>query len=254
MLKAVLFDVDNTLIFFDEVKFIKSYIPLVARRFADLIPGDKFGEKLLSATMEMHRNDGSMTNRERFLNFFCQGIEQYRDEVWRRFEKFYDEEFDSLRDVVAVHNDNRSIFLALKEKNLKIVIATNPIWPLSAQMIRLSWAGIGDIGFDLVTHIDNMTFCKPQIGYYREILSMTGEKPEDCLMVGDDPANDMVVATIGMKTYLSIDSLDHVESPLELSKHMVGRNSDGIPPADFRGPLVKLPEAVNMLLQGKHSN
>ncbi|MDD5312912.1 MAG: HAD family hydrolase [Dehalococcoidia bacterium] len=247
MLKAVLFDVDNTLIFFDEVKFIKAYIPLVARRFTDLMPADQFGEKLLAATMDMHLNDGSMTNRERFLNFFCRGIEQYRDEIWQRFEKFYDEEFDSLKDVVAVHNDNRSIFMALKERNLKIVIATNPIWPLNAQMIRLSWAGIADIGFDLVTHIDNMSFCKPQIGYYHGILRIIGEKPEDCLMVGDDPVNDVVVATIGMKTYLSVDSLDHVESPLELSKHMSGRDVGGIPPADFKGPLVKLSEAVDIL-------
>ena len=139
--------------------------------------------------------------------------------------------------------------LALQDRKIKIVIATNPIWPLSAQMKRLSWAGIGDINFALVTNIDNMSFCKPQIGYYREICSKISESPADCLMVGDDPANDMVVAKIGMKTYLTMDSLNHVESPLEISKQVIGNDTDGIPPPDFKGPFSGVIKAVDILLQ-----
>jgi len=250
MLKAVLFDLDNTLILYDEMKFLKIYFPLVAGKFADILPPDEFAERLMKATLVLHKNDGRLLNREAFLNSFCEGLQQSRDEIWKRFEDFYQNDFDHFKDMVVIPDHARDVFLNIGRKNLKIVIATNPIWPLNAQMKRLSWAGLGDIDFALITNIDNMTFCKPQIGYYQEICRKIGERAEDCLMVGDDPANDMVVARIGMRTYLTVDSLNHVESPLALSKQVIGNNTEGIPPADFKGPLARVPEAVDTLLQG----
>jgi len=41
----------------------------------------------------------------------------------------------------------------------------------------------------LVTHIENMSFCKPRIEYYLEICWKIDEPPEACLMVGNDPIN-----------------------------------------------------------------
>ncbi len=64
------------------------------------------------------------------------------------------------------------------------MIASNPLWPSIAQNKRLAWAGLGDLDFDLVTHIENMTYCKPRVEYYREICVKIGERPEACLMVG----------------------------------------------------------------------
>jgi FMN phosphatase YigB (HAD superfamily) len=75
-----------------------------------------------------------------------------------------------------------------------------------------------------------------------------GVKPEECLMVGDDPANDMVAANIGMKTYQTVDSLKHVEKPLEISRQVIGDKTAGIPPADFKGPIAGVAEAARKLL------
>jgi FMN phosphatase YigB (HAD superfamily) len=248
MLKAVLFDLDNTLILYDEMKFINSYFPVAAEKFADVIPPESFAEKLLLATIELHKNDGTMVNRERFLQAFSSSVKLPPEEIWRRFDKFYTEDFDRFKYMVATPACAHDVFRYIRDKGLKIVIATNPIWPLSAQMRRLSWVGLDDIDLALVTHIDNMTFCKPQLGYYRQICSLIGEKPADCLMVGDDPANDMVAARIGIRTYLTDDSLKHAEKPLELSKQVIGNNTEGIPPADFKGPLACVTEAVDTLL------
>jgi FMN phosphatase YigB (HAD superfamily) len=248
MLKAVLFDLDNTLILFDETKFVQSYFPLVAEKFADVISPEEFGGKLLLATLDLHKNDGTMINRERFLQSFAPGIPLPADEIWRRFEKFYTEDFDRFKEMVATPDCAHDVFRHIRERDLKIVIATNPIWPLVAQLKRLSWVGFDDREIALVTHIDNMRFCKPQLGYYRQICSLIGEKPGDCMMVGDDPANDMVAAVIGMKTYLTDDSLKHVEKPLEYSKQVIGNNTEGIPPVDFKGPLACVTEAIDTLL------
>jgi FMN phosphatase YigB (HAD superfamily) len=249
MLKAVLFDLDNTLIIYDEVEFFKLYFPMVASWFKDLISPDKFAEKLMQATLDMHQNDGSVSNRERFLKAFCQGTGWDRQDIWKRFDGFYAQDWDRLMDTTTVPNCSREVLEGVQEHGLKTVIATNPIWPLRAQLRRLAWAGLDGLQLSLVTNIDNMSFCKPKLGYYEQVCGLIGERPESCLMVGDDPANDMVAARIGMKTYLTRDSLDHVESPREVSKQVIGNDLEGIPPATFEGPLCLVTRAVENLLQ-----
>jgi FMN phosphatase YigB (HAD superfamily) len=248
MLKAVLFDLDNTLILYDEVKFFQVYFPLVADWFKDLMPTDKFSEKLMQATIVMHKNDGLVTNRELFLKEFCKGTNWDADDIWKRFDTFYQQDWGKIKETISSQDCARDVFQYVQDKHLKIVIATNPIWPLTAQMTRLAWAGLDDMDIALVTNIDNMNFCKPQLGYYRQICQIINVAPEECLMVGDDPANDMVAARIGMKTYLTVDSINHIESPRELSKQVIGNDLEGIPPADFQGPLCCVQEAVASLL------
>ena len=87
-----------------------------------------------------------------------------------------------------------------------MVLASNPIFPLDVQMKRLAWAKLDHLPFELATHIENMSFCKPRIEYYLEISKKIGAPPETCMMVGNDPVNDLIAAHAGMKTYLADDS------------------------------------------------
>ena len=248
MLKAVLFDLDNTLILFEETTFLKGYYPALAARFAGVFPDGQLADRLLKATIELSHNDGSKSNRELFMGALCDGLNMNRDEVWARFEQFFSMDFEIFKDAVTAAPGAREAFRHVKERRLKIVVATNPIWPLVVQKKRLAWAGLGDIDVDLITHIDNMSYCKPQLGYYRQACLLIGVQPEECLMVGDDPANDMVAAKAGIKTYQTTDSLAHSEKPLEISKKVIGNNLEGIPFADFSGPLADVPRAINSLL------
>jgi FMN phosphatase YigB (HAD superfamily) len=245
MLRAVLFDLDNTLIHFGERQFFQGYIPAVTRVFADVMPRNLFLERLLSSTGMVLNNDGRMLNVDCFMSAFCKGYEAQRDEFWKRFTRFYETEYDQFRSLASVPAGARDMLLQLRERSLKLVIASNPLWPSIAQNKRLAWAGIGDLQFDLVTHIENMTRCKPNIEYYREICTKIGESPEACLMVGNDPVNDMVVGIIGMKTYLVTDS---DPAGLEVSRTTYGMPPSGIPKPDFEGPLRAVPEAVQALM------
>jgi HAD superfamily hydrolase (TIGR01662 family) len=249
MLKAVLFDLDNTLILFEEVSFLSGYYPVLAARFDGIFPDGQFAERLMKATVVLRDNDGSKINRELFLGVFCEGLSVSRDEVWMRFEQFFSLDFDMFRDRVTAAPGAEEAFRHAKDRGLKIVVATNPIWPLVVQKKRLAWAGLGGIDVDLITHIDNMSYCKPQLGYFTQICRLINVKPEECLMVGDDPANDMVAARAGMKTYQATDSRAYSQKPLAISKNVIGNNLNGIPAPDFSGPLADVPEAVNALLQ-----
>ena len=49
-----------------------------------------------------------------------------------------------------------------------------------------------------------MFWTKPHAGYYRQILAMTGRRPDQCLMVGDDPRMDMAAKEAGIATWLAV--------------------------------------------------
>lgn len=247
MLRAVLFDLDNTLIHIGERQFFQVYIPAVARAFADIMPESFFLERLLSSTGMVLNNNGHMLNVDCFMNAFCKGYEEQREDFWKRFVRFYETEYDQFRSLASVPAGVRDLLLQLRERPLKLVIASNPLWPSIAQKKRLAWAGLEDLDFDLITHIENMTYCKPRVEYYRETCAKIGESPEVCLMVGNDPVNDMVVGTIGMKTYLVTDS---DPAGLEVSRTTYSTPPSGIPKPDFEGPLRAVPDVIRALMDG----
>ena len=157
MLRAVLFDLDNTLIHFDEREFFEAYIPRISTVFSDMMPLETLITKLLLSTQMLVNNNGQMSNAEYFMSSFSQGYEGYKEEIWKRFIKFYETEFDRFQALVSVTPGVREVFVKLKKTGVKLVIASNPIWPQIVQMKRLSWAGLGDWNFELVTHIENMS-------------------------------------------------------------------------------------------------
>ena len=249
MLKAVLFDLDNTLIRFDEREFFEAYIPRITKVFSDLMSPDTLIERLLLSTQMLVNNNGQVSNAEYFMSFFSQGFERYKEEIWKRFIRFYQTEFDEFRPLVSIIPGVRELFMKLRGKGVKLVIASNPIWPQIVQMKRLSWAGLGDWNFTLVTSIENMSYCKPHIQYYLEVCKKINEKPERCLMVGNDPVNDLIVAKIGMKTFLVTGGPEFDGSELELSKSIRDDTAvESIEP-DFRGLLSDVPDAVDTLLK-----
>ena len=250
MLRAVLFDLDNTLIHFDEREFFEAYIPRISTVFSDMMPPETLITKLLLSTQMLVNNNGQMSNAEYFMSSFSLGYEGYKEEIWKRFIKFYETEFDRFQALVSVTPGVREVFVKLKKTGMKLVIASNPIWPQIVQMKRLSWAGLGDWNFELVTHIENMSYCKPHIEYYLEVCKKINEKPEGCLMVGNDPVNDLVVAKIGMKTFLVTDGSDFDGSELELSKSIRDDTAVELIAPDFKGLLSDVPDAVETLFQG----
>ncbi len=250
MKKTILFDLDNTLILFDEVKFFKAYIKKVAPIMADIVSPHVLWRMVLSATKKVLHNNGELTNKEVFFQTFTRGLEDRTEEIWNRFMKFYENEFDQLKSLVNINKGVSEIFSALSKKDIKIIIASNPFWPCIAMEKRMGWAGLNKKQVHLITHMENMHFCKPRLEYYQEICSKINEKPEDCLMVGDDPINDMVVGKLGMKTYLTTDSRKFKNQLRAISEKIrFGFNfkKDGVKP-DYSGPLAKFGKILPTLI------
>ena len=247
MLKAILFDLDNTLILFDENRFYRGYFLRIEKLFADIMPADQFVERLISATRSMAQNNGAITNAKYFIEAFSQGFEDRKIELWNRFLSFYETEYDKLDAHYTLPDNLHSTMETIARSGLKLVLASNPIFPLDIQLKRLAWAGLGHLPFDMVTHIENMSFCKPRTEYYLEICEKIDEPPESCLMVGNDPLNDMIAAHTGMKTYLTDDSKGCGRVKADNSGLLRKLKLTDFPVPDFKGPLSKLPETVSSL-------
>jgi FMN phosphatase YigB (HAD superfamily) len=223
-IKALLIDFDNTLVLFNEDQFLVSYAKLAHPYYQDLFDESTFFQKLLQSTLRMIRNDGSQTNVEAFTNHFIADTPNLSyDECIRRFQQFYEESFEQLGSTVTVVPYGRSLLEKVISKGIQVVIATNPIFPEIATNIRVSWAGLSDLDIALKTHAENMSYCKPRAEYYNTILEIIQQKPEDCVMAGNDPISDMAASDLGLQTFL-VD-LDQEKGRLGVFSKEVGNSA-----------------------------
>ena len=71
--KAVLFDLDGTLLPMDQERFTKTYFQLLAAKLAPLgYDPAKLVDSIWAGTAAMVKNDGSCTNEEAFWRVFSQ--------------------------------------------------------------------------------------------------------------------------------------------------------------------------------------
>lgn len=155
----------------------------------------------------MVKNDGRKTNEEAFWEI---AAAVYGDQILQDkhfFDEFYEKDFDKIKAVCGFHPAAEQIVHSLRERNFRVVLATNPIFPARATQWRIQWAGLAPKEFELYTTYENSRYCKPNLEYYRDILSQLNVKAEECLMVGNDVAEDMVAEALGMKVFLLTDCL-----------------------------------------------
>lgn len=244
MLKAVLLDLDNTLILFDETAFYQRFMRRIMPFFDDLLPYDKFRDRLLLAIRELRCNNGQVNNSAYFLSVFCDGLAISATLIWERFLRFYETAYGKIAVDVCTPQGVDTMLEQLSVWGLKLVLATNPLFPEVAVRARLDWAGIDPDRFALITHMENMHYVKPRLEYYQSICQMISTDPRHCLMVGNDRTNDMVASVAGLKTFLSTEV-----GVIDYSAVSKG----GLPPAqsypaDFSGPMSQVVDVVSCLL------
>ena len=212
-IKAILFDLDGTLLPMDQDLFTEGYFRLLAEKMA---PYGYEPKKLIDAiwrgTAAMVKNNGSRSNEEAFWEKF---IEIYGEKVrfdQALFEEFYCHEFQKAKELCKYQPQSSKIIQKVKELGFRAVLATNPIFPAAATKSRVQWAGLDLSDFEWYTVYENIGFCKPNLHYYKEIAERLKLRPEECLMVGNDVTEDMAAKEIGMEVFLLTDCLINRES------------------------------------------
>ncbi|MFZ5643773.1 MAG: HAD family hydrolase [Bacillota bacterium] len=206
MLKAVLFDLDGTLLQVNTGEFMAEYLKEISATVAPVIDPARFTLALMASSSAMIANRGpGATNSEVFWADFNSRLKDCIGKVKPLVEEFYEKRFKTLSRVARPVIYSRQAVQSAVGRGLRIALATQPVFPLSAIRERMSWAGVEDLPWDFIGNYEEMHFCKPSQDYYREIAGRLGLKPEECIMVGNDVEEDLVAASIGMKTALVTD-------------------------------------------------
>lgn len=211
-MKAILFDLDGTLLPMNQEAFIEEY----TKEFSKVCEPygyskEKFGKALWIATKAMLKNHGATTNEEVFWETMDQVIDKNVRSLYPILLRFYENEFYQAQKYTIKNPRSKECIQIVKQKGYKIILATNPVFPPIATHTRVRWAGLNVQDFDYITTYDNSYYCKPNPEYYKGIIKENHLFPEECLMVGNDVRDDMCAKSLGMDTYLITDCLINTE-------------------------------------------
>lgn len=210
LIKTVLFDLDGTLLPLDEQKFIETYFNLLGKKFYSLgYPPKTMLQAVWAGTEAMVNNDGRKTNEDVFWEVFENKTNIKRSSIESEFIHFYNNQFDFVKDSTNPNDAYVTMINQLKDKGYQLVLATNPIFPEIATKKRMAWANLETSLFSLITTYENSFYAKPNPNYYSSICQELSLTFEECLMVGNDVNEDMIVKEMGMQVFLLTDCLNN---------------------------------------------
>lgn len=227
-MKALLLDLDDTLLTNPMSTFVPAYLQTLTRFLADAVPAETLVAELLRAIAAMERNDGSgPTNAETFAAHFFPAVGVPQEELEPLFARFYAEAFPTLRVLTRPRPEARPLVEWALASGLQVAVATNPVFPRTAIEQRLAWAGlpVHELPFALVTTYEEMRATKSHPAYYLAIAGRLGRGPEECLMAGDDWGWDIEQSLrVGMQAWWVTDSEREAPDP---ALPLAGRGSLG---------------------------
>lgn len=237
MIKNFLFDMDGTLIDCKAEEFIPVYVGALKKRFAAEAECDKIIRTIVKGAEAMVRNDGSRTNREAFMQYAAGILEYPVDKLEREMTDFYETDYAVAKKVIKLKPKMVAAVKKLKEKGYRLIVTTNPLFPLAALRHRLEWGGHDPELFDFVTSYETSTFAKPNPKYYDETITRLGLVREQTVIVGNDFKEDVCTGKrAGMLAYYLTDS------PIPADDETYKADFEGNS-ADFLAFAESLPEA-----------
>ncbi len=207
-IRTILFDMDGTLLPMDQDYFISSYMKMLAAKLAPhgYEPKEMI-DSIWRGCYDMFGNDGSVKNEVLFWRRMEAIYGERTTHMQPLLEEFYAVDFKKAAQFCGYTPRSAELITKLKRAGYQLVLATNPVFPAVATEARIEWAGVHKADFSLVTTYENVSHCKPNPDYYREIAELLSLDPAECLMVGNDVEDDMIAESIGMKVFLLTDCL-----------------------------------------------
>lgn len=209
-IKAILFDLDGTLLPMDQDKFIGQYFKDLAMYMYEKRghePGE-YSKAIWTGVGAMLGNNGKVTNEEAYFSAISDIYGQESAELdYPYYDSFYREKYGDLKIHTWYTEKSSNMISCLKSKGFRVALATNPVFPSFATNMRIGWVGLKWEDFELVTTCDNIGFSKPNKEYYLEIARRMNVEPRECLMVGNDASDDIPASLVGMDVFLLTDCL-----------------------------------------------
>jgi FMN phosphatase YigB (HAD superfamily) len=202
-IKAVLFDLDGTLLQAEMNDFIPAYIDGLSWHFTDVALHYTFCATVREAITALLAGDGgSMTNEAFFLATLRQRLGIDPGLFSERLARYCADGLVRLKPFIHPLSMAPQILDCCRERGFTVILATNPVFPRALVNARLAWGGIGEFPFDLVTSFENTRYCKPDPRYFTDLLEEFGLLPSEAIMVGNDTEHDLAARDVGIATFL----------------------------------------------------
>lgn len=199
MTRALLADLDDTLLANDTGRFLPVYFQRLSVSFPGQAGPEEVLQQLLRATKRMMENrDPRRTLKEVFDAAFYPALGFDAHALEPQVQAFYRDVFPELRSLTAPLPGATELVRGARELGLSVVIATNPMMPQAAVEHRLDWAGLPHsvYRFELLTTYESFHFAKPDPAYVAEILGRMGWGPSEAAMIGNDVGDDLQPAAL----------------------------------------------------------
>lgn len=207
MIKAVLLDLDNTLLHNPDRQFATQFLSLLddyMRAACGIEQASQFFLQGLRRLASRGLDDIETGNQSLLVQLISNGSGRDAGEVQQAFDAFYTECYPELQACISPVEGAAELVLELHRLGYTLVITTNPLYPEVAVRERMRWAGLPDQQdlYHLVTGSDLMRFAKPHPAYYAEVLARVGIEPDEAVVVGDSLKNDILPShTVGLHTF-----------------------------------------------------
>lgn len=209
MIKAVLFDMDDTLLDINLTAFMTRYVADVSHILSAISgrPALSFGLPFARSYLALasERRKDSLTNLAFFFREFerLSGVPVSEPAIVDAVTYYERELLPRLSGGLVAARPMEGGLAAIErvdDLGLTCALATNPSFSEACIRVRMGWARIDDAPFARVSHMGNSTRLKPSAGYYEEFVSALGLAPEECLMVGNDARRDFSHPDVGLRT------------------------------------------------------
>lgn len=201
----LLLDLDDTCLVNSMDTFIPAFLEAFGDHLSELLNPEKLIPTLVSATQIMVQNDRpDRTLKEVFDEAFFPALDADEDEIQVYIDSFYEEKYPHLKSLTQALPQAVEMVEEAFKRGYSVVIATNPLFPLSGINQRLEWAGLSpeEFQFSLIPSYESYHFAKPNPAFFAETLSRLGWPQEPVLMVGDDYDFDIASAQkMGLSTF-----------------------------------------------------
>lgn len=192
MIKAVLFDLDDTL--YREFDFVEQGCRNVAAFMVEYL-ANRGGGKREQTVETLTRQMTELIKREGRGKIFDRICEQYDMDIpIQELVEIYRE----TKPVLSLYPDGESLLVWLKKKSIKTGLITDG--NARVQHRKIKALGL-DRRLEVVLASDDLGLSKPDPAVYEYCLEKLAVTPAESMYVGDNPVKDFVGAgKIGMKT------------------------------------------------------
>lgn len=202
MTRALLLDLDGTLLQNDLERFMPVYLRALTQAVAPQVEAERFLQALGAGVQAMLASTDGKSNEVVFWQAFAPQLTVPRETLEPVLERFYETTFATLAHVTAPVAGAREVVAAAKGAGWKLALATNPVFPRRAIEHRIAWAGLEPAAFDLITDYATMHSTKPHARYFLEVAELLGAAPAACVMAGNHLSDDLLGAReAGMSTF-----------------------------------------------------